>query len=111
METTSSTTLTLPILYTQVALFKGSHIRLDPKHLKLACSYGIADKKEKAKKAVVYRIMESIYSEEYMAAHTTSGRPAPGNSKEQAKPALPVEDVEAIVGRSFESRAYARTCE
>ncbi len=79
-------------------LYKGCHLKLDPTHFKLACSYGISEKKEKGKRNVVFKIMESIYSEEYMAEHSTSGRPAPG--KTVAKPSLPKDDMDAISSKS-----------
>lgn len=82
----------------EVPLFKGSLIHIDPGHLKLIVRYGSSDKSKQAIKAVVYRIMESIYSDEYMASHSLSGRGKPGNPKNKANPALPRDDVDAIIG-------------
>jgi len=87
-----------------VPLYKGCHLKLSSTHLKLACSYGIADKLDKGKRACVFKIMESIYSEEFMASHSLTGRPAPGAPKEEAKPALPQEDVNAIIRKSTSSQ-------
>jgi len=42
--------------------------------------------------------MESIYSDEYMASHSLSGRGKPGDPKKKANPALPRDDVDAIIG-------------
>lgn len=81
-------------------LYRGCHLKLDPDNLKLAISYGMADKRDKGKRAMINRILESIYSEAYMASHSFSGRPAPGMPPESAKPAIPDKDKVALQGMS-----------
>ena len=86
-------------------MYKGCHLRLDETHYQLACSYGVADKLEKGKRAMINKLLESFYTSEYMAGHSVSGKQAPGQPKESTKPGLPTADVDAIKSK-LESSEY-----
>ena len=49
-------------------------------------------------RSMINKIMESIYTRQYMATHSYTGRASPANKRERipAKPAMPTEELKAI---------------
>jgi hypothetical protein len=95
-----------------VPLYKHCHLKISEPNLLLATSYGLAGKTISSMRAMVNKLLESIYPRETLGSHTISGSlprvPRNANPDEQlaakstAKPALPAEDVDAITGLIYD---------
>lgn len=67
--------------------------------LKLAVSYGSVGNGDPNMRSMINKIMESVYTREFMATHSYTGKKAPANRRDtehRPKPALPIDDVKAI---------------
>jgi hypothetical protein len=81
-------------------LVKDGSLQIDASVLRLAVIEGKRGATFDHMRAMCNKILEGVYSRQYMAEHSFSGRGPPtpkGQPKPKTKPGLPPEDVEAIV--------------
>jgi phage gpG-like protein len=76
-------------------------LQINAADLKLAVSYGSVGNGDSNMRSMINKIMESIYTRQYMATHSYTGKASPANKRARipAKPALPVDDRKAIRGK------------
>ncbi|KZS01082.1 Uncharacterized protein APZ42_002366, partial [Daphnia magna] len=93
----------------QQYLVSGMSLMINEADLKLAVSYGSVGNGDPNMRSMINKIMESVYTREFMATHSYTGKKAPANRRDtehRPKPALPIDDVKAI--RLFVTSYWSR---
>ncbi|KAI9551041.1 hypothetical protein GHT06_006255 [Daphnia sinensis] len=83
----------------QQYLVSGMSLMINEADLKLAVSYGSVGNGDSNMRSMINKIMESVYTREFMATHSYTGKKTPAKRQDkehQPKPALPIDDVKAI---------------